>query len=332
MFKKLLLVFVAVFCILTLSSCKERTYKADGVYLAFDVGTTTPQITVVKVTIKNDKVESFYIDCLQSTAVKNTENVVTAYNFNAQSKKQLLYKYGMHNKDDQAADYTKQDLNTEAGLNAYKAYLEETGKKEWFQQAELMEAYFKTNGVPDDLSNVSSVTISDAGYTTLAKQALENAKAGKVYSWTYENGSTLSVIWAEGTVNEKGKLTSLKIDERQGKVTNGTFAWNAQTKQELQYLYGMHNSDNQAAGYTKQDLKTEAGLNAYKEFLEETGKKEWFQQAELLANYALSNGNVSNVTLNGTKLGDNAPEAIASVSINVQNYFTVMQELLDAWK
>lgn len=188
MFKKLLLVFVAVFCILTLSSCKERTYKADGVYLAFDVGTTTPQITVVKVTIKNDKVESFYIDCLQSTAVKNTENVVTAYNFNAQSKKQLLYKYGMHNKDDQAADYTKQDLNTEAGLNAYKAYLEETGKKEWFQQAEL------------------------------------------------------------------------------------------------------------------------------------------------LANYALSNGTVSNVTLNGTKLGDNAPEAIASVSINVQNYFTVMQELLDAWK
>jgi len=37
MFKKVLVVFIAVFAALTLTACKERTFKADGVYTAFKV-------------------------------------------------------------------------------------------------------------------------------------------------------------------------------------------------------------------------------------------------------------------------------------------------------
>ena len=51
---------VALFGVFTLAACKgERTYKADGVYLAFSAGENygAPQVTVVKVTIENDKIK-----------------------------------------------------------------------------------------------------------------------------------------------------------------------------------------------------------------------------------------------------------------------------------
>ncbi|HHZ12088.1 MAG TPA: hypothetical protein GYA05_05180, partial [Acholeplasmataceae bacterium] len=76
MFKKFLVVLVALFGVFTLTSCNRRTYMADGEFIAFkeSLNYGAPQITVVKVTIENDEIKSFYIDCLQSTAVKDESN------------------------------------------------------------------------------------------------------------------------------------------------------------------------------------------------------------------------------------------------------------------
>lgn len=311
MLKRILMVLVAVFSLFALTACGERTYKADGVYAAFAESTNygAPQVTVVTVTIKNDKIDSFYIDCLQSTAVKNEEGVVTGYNFNEKTKKELRYDYRMHGPGMSEEEYLK--------------HLEDNNLLEWFEQAELLEAYFKENGtdltVNEDgyIQNVSGVTIKDGDYSKLAKQAVENAKAGKVYSWVASGGSTANLIWAEGTVDAKGKLTSLKLDTRQGRITDGTFAWDEKTKQEKGYDYRMH-----GPGMEEE---------AYLDYLEENDLLEWFEQADLLAQYVLENG-LDNVKLEGTKLAEDAPEAIAAVTVNVNQYVAVMKELLEAWK
>ena len=74
----------------TITEPVEKTYAADGVYSAFEASTNygAPMLTTVSVTITNDEIASFYIDCVQSTAVK-TDDVVTDYNFNQKSKKEL---------------------------------------------------------------------------------------------------------------------------------------------------------------------------------------------------------------------------------------------------
>ncbi|HHX80930.1 MAG TPA: hypothetical protein GX692_07700 [Acholeplasmataceae bacterium] len=311
MLKRMLMVLVAVFSLFALTACGERTYKADGVYAAFAESTNygAPQITVVTVTIKNDKIESFYIDCLQSTAVKNEEDVVTGYNFNEKTKKELRYDYRMHGPGMDEEEYLD--------------YLEENNKLEWFEQAELLEAYFKENGtdltVDKDgyIQNVSGVSIVDSDYSKLAKKAVENAKAGKVYSWVATGGSTTNLIWAEGTVDKNGKLTSLKLDTRQGRITDGTFAWDEETKQEKGYDYRMH-----GPGMEEE---------AYLDYLEENNKLEWFEQADLLAAYVLENG-LANVKYDDNGKLDNAPEAIAEVSVTVNHYVKVMKDLVDNWK
>ena len=317
MFKRLLVVVVALFGVFTLAACKgERTYKADGVYLAFSAGENdgAPQVTVVKVTIENDKIKEFYIDCLQSTAVKDEESNVTGYAFKEKTKKELGYDYRMH---DGGRTMTDEE---------YREYLEEEGKLEWFEQAALIEKHFVEHGTDlttdDDgyIQNVTGVTIADSDYSKLAKAAVDNAKAGKILSWTaYASGSQVNLVWAEGTVDAKGKLTSLKIDTLQGEVSDGIFAWNDKSKQELKYDYRMH------------DRERTMSDEEYREYLEEEGKLEWFEQADLLADYVLKNG-LGNVKLDGTKLAEDAPEAISAVTVNVNHYVEVMKELLDNWK
>jgi len=286
-----------------------------------------PQVTVVKVTIENDKIKEFYIDCLQSTAVKDEESNVTGYAFNEKTKKELGYDYRMH---DGGRTMTDEE---------YREYLEEEGKLEWFEQAALIEkqdVYKRQDLTTDDdgyIQNVTGVTIADSDYSKLAKAAVDNAKAGKILSWTaFASGSQVNLVWAEGTVDAKGKLTSLKItvdakgkltslkiDTLQGKVSDGIFAWNDKSKQELKYDYRMHDG-----GRTMSDEE-------YREYLEEEGKLEWFEQADLLADYVLKNG-LGNVKLDGTKLAEDAPEAISAVTVNVNHYVEVMKELLDNWK
>ena len=90
------------------------------------------------------------------------------------------------------------------------------------------------------------------------------------------------------------------------------------TKKELRYDYRMHGQNN----LSEED---------YKEYLEENDLLEWFEQADLLAQYVLENC-LDNVKLEGTKLAEDAPEAIAAVTVNVNQYVAVMKELLEAWK
>jgi len=332
MFKKVLVVLVAVFAIFALTACKkERTYKADGVYLAFkeSLNYGAPQVTTVSVTIKDDKIESFYIDCVQS--VKGA----SGYVFNEKSKKELQYLYGMHNSDDEDNDYVRQDLSTTEGMNAYKAYLQETGKKEWFEQAVLIEAYFKSNGTTltkndkGTITNITGVTVSDSDYSALAAEAVQNAKDGKVVRVTqYADGATCNVVWVEGTINEAGKVTGIVIDTLQGKYVDNAFTWNQKSKQELQYLYAMHNKNDAENDYVKQDLSTTEGLNAYKAYLQETGKKEWFEQANTLAAFVLANG-LTNVKVGSDGKLTNKPEGLASVSVTASHYVELLEELLD---
>ena len=338
MFKKVLVVFIAVFAALTLTACKERTFKADGVYTAFkvDLSYGKPQLTTVDVTIKDDKIESFYIDCRQSAEAKDNDGNVTGYAFNEKTKKELQYLYGMHNTPNAEAGYTTQDLTTTEGMAAYKEYLEEEGLKEWFEQAALLEAHFKANGTTLEtdkagyITNVAGVTVADSNYSALAAEAVENAKEGKVVKVTQylDRGVTNNVVWVEGTVNEKGEFTAIKIDTLQGKIVEGAFAWNEKSKQELQYLYGMHNTPNAEADYARQDLTTAEGMATYKEYLEEEGLKEWFEQADMLAAYVLANG-VDGLDVDKSGKLSSAPTQLADVTVTVSHYLEVLEALFE---
>ncbi|MDD4000742.1 MAG: hypothetical protein PHX62_07620 [Bacilli bacterium] len=314
MYKKVLMVLVAVFSLFALTACKERTYKADGVYTAFSEGLSNgaPQVTEVSVTIKNDKIESFNIDCLQSVLTKDEEEVITGITFNAKTKKELRYAYRMHGQ----FALSEED---------YIDYLEENDELEWFEQAELLEAHFLANGTSletDDngyITNVASVSIADSDYSKLAAEAVANAKAGKVYSWmAYTSGTQANIVWAEGNVNDKGVLTSLSLDTLQGNVKENAFTWNEKTKQELKYAYRMHGH-------------RELSEEDYKEWLEENEELEWFEQANLLSDYVFANGLANVKVATGGTLED-APTTLAEVSVTVSHYVEVMEALLDEWK
>ena len=345
MLKKFLLLLVVSFSVLVLVGCgpKERTYKADGVYTAFTKEKTSgggPQVTFVSVTIKKDKIESFYIDCVQSFSLKNTEQVVTGWSFNEKSKKDLGYLYGMHNNNNTEVGYTKQDLTTTAGLNAYKAYLESTGKKEWFEQAALIEDHFKNVAVSltvdadKYITNVAGVTIKDGGYSSLAASAVQNAKDGVTYVLTT---SADDIYWVKAEVDAKGKFTSLELNTLQGQFSDGTFSWRDKNKQELGYEYGMHNKDDNSVSYTRQTLTTAEGLNAYKAYLTQTGKKEWFEQANIITDYVLANGLTGyTIITEGTTKGklnqDQTNDALSGVTVTVDHYFHVIEELYNNFK
>ena len=313
----------------------ERTYPCDGEFSAFEASLNygAPMYTMVTVKIENDEVVSFYIDALQSK--KNEAG--TNYDWNAKSKKELGYLYGMHNVNNADAGYERQDLSTEEGLAAYQAYLAEFGKKEWFEQAELLEAAFleSTDLEVDEagtITSVAGVTIKDGGYSKLAKAALANAKAGKTVKLVAtSNYGSPNIVWVEATVGADGAFSALELDTLQGKVVKNSedvvtgYAWNEKSKQELGYLYGMHNVNNADAGYERQDLSTEEGLAAYQAYLTEQGKLEWFEQANMITAYALENGLEGLVMDDATKKLDGSVEALAGVSVTVEHYLAVLE-------
>lgn len=312
----------------------ERTYPCDGEFTAFEASLNygAPMYTMVTVKIENDEVVSFNIDALQSK--KNEAG--TNYDWNAQTKKELGYLYGMHNVPNADAGYERQDLSTEEGLAAYQAYLAEVGKKEWFEQAALLEAAFleSTDLEVDEagtITSVAGVTIQDGGYSKLAKAALANAKAGKTVKLAAtSNYGSPNIVWVEATVDAEGAFTALELNTLQGKVVKNAedvvtgYAWNEKNKQELGYLYGMHNVNNADAGYEGQDLSTEAGLAAYQAYLTEQGKLEWFEQANMITAYALENGLAGLVMDDATKKLDGSVEALAGISVTVDHYLAVL--------
>ena len=93
-------------------------------------------------------------------------------------------------------------------------------------------------------------------------------------------------------------MAELQIDTRQGvKGDDGKFVWKEKTKQEEQYLYGMHFRDSGIEG----DLTDDDVMAEYKEWLEENNKLEWFEQVDLLTEYVLKNG-LTGFSLDGDKI------------------------------
>ena len=315
MLKKLLLVFVALFAVAGLAACDpteatteepvERTYKADGVYTAFSNETTNaggPQMTWVSVTIENDEITEIFIDCIQSAAVKDAEEVTTGFAFNASSKKELGYAYRMHGQRSLSeADYIQ--------------WLRDNDKLEWFEQAELIEAFMLENGpaaVTKDaqtfIDNIASVSIKDGNYTVLAAQAIQNAIDGVTYVVTT---SGMDIVWVKAEVNEEGVFTSLELNTLQGRFAEGAFFWRDQNKQELGYAYRMH----------RQNALSEAD---YIEWLRDNDKLEWHEQAAVITDYVLENG-VAGLAMDAA----NKPttDGLSTVTIVVHKYFAVIQEL-----
>jgi major membrane immunogen (membrane-anchored lipoprotein) len=146
--KIITLIFVAVMS-LTIVACGNKEYKVDGEFTAFEVSYNreVPMITWVTVTIEKGKVTKYFIDAKQAEVNEAGEFV-----WNAKSKKELKYDYNMKP-------------------------VSEIGK-EWFEQAEALEAFMLEKG-PEAVTtkdgyidNVTGVSIKDGGYTALTKKAI----------------------------------------------------------------------------------------------------------------------------------------------------------------
>lgn len=322
-FKKIFVVFVlGLMSMVFLTACDGK--MQDGVYRAFkeSLNYGAPQVTIVTVTVEDGKIVDYDIDQIQSHA---DETQRSGYSFNAESKKELGYRYAMHFPDSGITG----DINDEAVLNQYKEWLEENDKLEWFEQAELIEKYWLEKGIknPDadgKFPYITGVSIIDNEYVAVAKQAVKNAKKGVTQVVT-TNGSDL--VWATVKIDKEGKLSEIKIDTRQGsKGTDGKFVWNEKTKQELQYLYGMHFRASGIQG----ELSDAEVLEEYKEWLEENDKLEWFQQVDALAAYVLENG-LTGFTLEDGKIKQdkNTPNALAGITVTASHYYEAIEQALE---
>ncbi|HHU21225.1 MAG TPA: hypothetical protein GXZ51_02110 [Acholeplasma sp.] len=295
----LLVVFLLLGFFLVGCSCDDnnkeipRTYVADGIYLEYKTIDTNnkPLISTVAVTIKNDAIDSVYIDCVDSEEV--VVDGVVDYKLKAKSRKELGYLFGLYNQDELASGYQKQDLNTEEGLQIYKDYLLAQNKKEWFEQANLLEAYFKTGNSVLELDNgyitsIEGVNIKDIGFSELFVKAVANAKAGIFKAIKYVNNYDIISVVAK--VSKAKKVEKITLDVVSGKTSAGVFKFDVESRLTMKYAYGMYNSNNPEYEYTKQDLTTAVGLETYRVYLEQSHQYEWFQQSTLLTNYVLSNG------------------------------------------
>lgn len=301
--KKLIAFFFVAVLALSLAACKEREYPVDGVFLGYEVGVSrnAPMVTFVTVTVEDGKVVAYDIDVRQGSRTGDgTEATPYAWAWNASTKKELGFAYHMH--------YGTSGATTEA---EYQAWLTANNKLEWFQQAELIEAYWLENAVetlggdPETaIDNVTGVTIKNA-YEVAATRALENAKAGK-FQAIHCSGSDLYI--AEMTLTSKGAIDTLVIDTLQGTkdAATGSFTWKTQTKQQLGYAYGMHM---RTSGAT-----TEAEYIAW---LEANNKLEWFEQANLISADIIANGW-------STTAAENVP---AGVTITTTGYYAVLAKL-----
>lgn len=225
--RKIISLLVLSLLVLVMSGCvtppveEERTYMADGTYevWAFNKtltnlinpetgagyvlpGTTavkrvyTPVLSIVRVIIYNDEIVSYEIDELQSKAYigrARTTNAlqvdvdgnVTAVTwvFNDQSKRELEYGYGMEKSAHQG---------------------------EWISQIIKLENNWLKN-TPEVLASVS---ITHDNYVTMALQAIQNAKDGKVGAIVDKEHYTYDTAFVTADINAEGKLSNLKMDAR----------------------------------------------------------------------------------------------------------------------
>lgn len=317
-FSALLLFFLAFVVV----GCKpqeeevERTYKTDGVYVAWSLDTSTsdlllpdgtkymnpseatvkvnvPVLTLVKVEIRDDKIVDFYIDELQSKAVASTvdENGFVDkvdFAFNAQTKKELEYGYGMEQR---------------------------AAMGEWFIQATIMENNWLASG---DVEALASITITQDEYVALAEEAVQKAKDGKA-SAVYATGYTVHFV--EADVDENGKL---------GDVTLNAHYFNYIDKSTAQY------DETAAATYLVFDWDAETKYEGYGEM---APGKTWQAMIDSLTDYINENGwdgsLTSGSTINeaysakGVNINGENVDTLSSVTITVSNEVLVMNML---WK
>lgn len=307
------LLFVAI-AALSLAACGEKEYKVDGEFTAFQEGVNgnAQMVTTVTVKIEKGKIVSYYIDALQGKRKEVAGDPVTyTFTWNEKTKKELGYGYRMH-------DGARTMTETE-----YIAYLDENDKLEWFEQAELIEAKWLADGVESVtvangvIDNVAGVTIKDGSYTKLAKEAVELAKAGK-FQAIYTSGTDL--YFASMNVDSKGKVTNLVIDTLQSKIVDNVLVWNEKSKQELGADYGMKDI---GPGYKLVDGAWVAD-----------GKcdTEWNDQVAVISNYIMENGYVALKSVNGRGVsldGTTLIDGTAGVTINTNNYYSVLKALFD---
>lgn len=325
--KKLVLLLVALFTVVTVAGCggettttttatttttteAPREFAADGEFTAFKVGVhrNAPMVTTVTVTIEDDEIVGYYIDARQGSATQtagadtpdDTTDDTWTFAWNAMTKKELGDDYGMV---------------ANGGAIA-----------EWYEQAALIEAYWLANGydsvtVDGDnvIDNVSGVTIKDGDYRELAEAAVQLAIDGKMQAVLC---TADDLYFAHMTVDEEGNFSDLVLDVLQGKPTGGTFAWSDESKQELGDDYGMKGV---GGGYT---FDSGAWVSSGT-----TAVLEWYEQAQLITDYVEENGWNEDLaaiaqrggTIDGTTLIDD----LAGVTVRSQSYYDLLALLFD---
>lgn len=314
-------------------------FNVDGEFTAYavSVSSNAPVVTSVTVTIEDGEIAGYFIDCRQGKRTATTVGEVTTYSFawNAQTKKELGFGYKMHYSTytTWAAAQTPAQTPSDAGYATWMGTAA-SEKLEWFEQANLLEAYWLQNGLysaevtsAGKFSNVAGVTVSNSSYTALAREAVGLARQGKFQAIDC-SGTDLYIAWM--IVNELGEVTELELDTLQAttSTTEGTFAWKSFTKQEFGDNYGM---DGTGAKYSLVGGVWTASAT-------EKSALEWNEQADLITDYILENGWNGNlkpvtdtasaargVSLNGTAVLD----GFAGVTIKTEHYFTVLGELFD---
>ena len=313
--KKFLTFALMLLMLFNLASCKkddkddnkgneevQRTYVVDGQYTAYSINkeATKPEVTLVTVTIKDDKISAVNIDTIQGSVTADGAA------FNAQSKKELGYGYHMHWYSYQPAEGEEK---TEEG---YKAWLKANNKLEWHEQMALVEAQIVANGVAGvtvadgKFTNVAGVSVSAYDYLDLAAEAIQMAKDGKKQAVIAREDD---LVVASANVDKDGKLSNVVLDEITGSFnkTDATWAW-GHAKQELGYGYHMHWYSYQPA---EGEEKTEEGYAAW---LKANNKLEWVDQAKLIVEAWVANGSVEYAN-------------IAGVTVANHDYLAVLNQL-----
>lgn len=305
--KKIMFIFLALITLVTIAGCNgEREFAADGEYTAYAADVHSgPMVTTVTVTIEDDKIVGYSIDARQGKLVDGN------FVWNDETKKELGFEYKMH----YFSGYAPTDETPT--IAEYETWLDENDKLEWHQQAALIEAYWLENGAdsittPVDtvIDTVSGVTIKNGGYTTLAEEAVQLAKDGKMQG-IYCTNDDLYI--ATMTVDANGDFSELLIDVLQGAPDGETFAWKEKSKQELGYEYKMHYNAYSATD----DTPT---LDEYETWLGDNDKLEWFEQVALITDYVMENGWDETLT---------DADAPAGVTITAGSYYTLLANLFD---
>ncbi|MGE4320354.1 MAG: hypothetical protein AB7E61_02765 [Acholeplasmataceae bacterium] len=294
-----LLAFVLVACNDDARQEDLSPYTVDGVFTAFDYDTHNgPMVDYVSVTIKDNKIESFFIDARQGITTQ------TAGSDTPDDLSDDTYTSSWN-------DLTKKELGDDYGMVLYGP-----ATLEWYEQIQALETHFLQNGVSlDDLDSdgstdvVSGVSITVNQYYTLALEALELAKTCKFQAISCVNGSHgAELYFASMTVND-GAFSALTVDVLQSAVSNeNVFSWNEKTKQELGDDYGM--------------------------VLYGPATLEWYEQANVIVDYITTNGWNSNLQSDsrgaGGSLDGSTPiDALASATIDTADFYIVFGQLFE---